>query len=214
MIRVLVADDHAVVRQGLRYMLQQQPDIEIAGEAPDGESALRLAMALRPDVILLDLVMPVRSGMEVAVEISRRCPGVKVVVLSSFHEDDQVAGAIRAGALSYLLKDAEPEELLEAVRAAARGESILRPPIAAQVLGRVRRGEPGREPLTPRELDVLARVARGETNREIAGALCLGEETVKTHVSRLLAKLGVADRTQAAVYAVRHGLLPSDAGPG
>jgi DNA-binding NarL/FixJ family response regulator len=213
MIRVLLVDDHAVVRQGLRYMLQQQPDMAVAGEAPDGEAAVRLAVALRPDVVLLDLVMPVRGGVEAVRDIARRCPTARVVVLSSFHEDDQVVGAIRAGALGYVLKDAEPEALLEAVRAAARGESVLRPPIAGQLLGRVRRGQAAPEPLTPRELEVLAGIAGGQTNREIAGVLHLGEETVKTHVSRLLGKLGVPDRTRAAVYAVRHGLLPADAGP-
>jgi two-component system, NarL family, response regulator LiaR len=213
MIRVLVADDHAVVRQGLRYMLERQPDMAVAGEAPDGEAAVRLAVALRPDVVLLDLVMPVRGGVEVVREIARRCPATAVVVLSSFHEDEQVAGAVQAGALGYVLKDAEPEALLEAVRAAARGESVLRPPIAGQLIGLLRGTRPHAEPLTPRELEVLAGIACGQTNREIAGALHLGEETVKTHVSRLLAKLGVADRTGAAVYAVRHGLLAPDAGP-
>jgi NarL family two-component system response regulator LiaR len=206
-IRVLIADDHAVVRQGLRYMLEQQPDVEIVGEAGDGEAASRLAAELRPDVVLLDLLMPARGALETLHDIRRRAPPARVVILTSFHEDDQVIGTLRAGAVSYLLKDSEPEELLRAIRAAARGESVLHPQVASQVVGGLR-DESRADRLTPRELDVLARIARGQSNRAIATGLHLSEETVKTHVSNLLSKLHATDRTQAAVRALRSGLLP------
>lgn len=207
MIKVLVADDHAVVRQGLRYMLEQQPDMEIVGEAGDGAEAVRLATELQPDVVLLDLLMPVKGGLEAVRELARRAPASRVVVLTSFHEDEQVIGSLRAGALSYLLKDSEPEELLLAVRSAAEGRSVLHPRIASRVVQGLR-GEGPSDRLTPRELDVLARVARGQSNREIAAGLHVSEETIKSHVSNVLSKLHVSDRTQAAVYALRVGLVP------
>jgi NarL family two-component system response regulator LiaR len=206
-IRILIADDHAVVRQGLRYMLEQQPDVEIVGEAGDGEAATTLAAELRPDVVLLDLVMPARGALETLRDIRRRAPSARVVVLTSFHEDDQVIGALRAGALSYVLKESEPEELLSAIRRAARGETVLDPRIAAQVVDGLR-GKESPDRLTPRELDVLARIARGQSNRQIASGLRVSEETVKTHVSNLLSKLHVADRTEAAIRALRSGLVP------
>jgi NarL family two-component system response regulator LiaR len=210
-IRVLIADDHGVVRQGLRYLLEKQPDLEVVGEAGDGAEAVRLAEELRPDVVLLDLLMPVMDGVEALAEIGR-LPEVRVVVLSSSHEDAQILPAIRAGALSYLLKDIAPQKVVAAVRAAARGESVLSPQVTSRVLGEMRRrtrapAQLGPVALTPREQEVLARVARGQSNRRIAAALHVSEETVKTHVSHVLAKLEVGDRTAAAVYAVQHGLI-------
>ena len=205
-IRVVIADDQAAVREGVRYLLQQQPDIEVIAELSDGEEAVRLAAELQPDVVILDPQMAVGGGLEPVREIAAQILAPKVIVLSAYHDEDKVLKAIRAGALSFLPKDTEPEELLGAVRAAARGESVLDAGIA-EALEQV---EPPPERLTPRELDVLGRMARGQSNREIAADLGLGEETVKTHVSNVLAKLGVADRTQAAVHALRIGLVPLD----
>ena len=215
MIRVLVVDDHSVVRLGLRSLLGRQPDLEVVGEAGDGREAARLAAALRPDVVLLDLLMPDVGGVEALAAIRTGSPESRVVVLSSSHDDRQVLPALRAGALSYLLKDVEPEEVVAAVRAAARGESVLSPHVTSRVLGELR-GDPrpapqsGPDALTPRELEVLERVARGHSNRRIAAALHISDETVKTHVSHVIAKLRVPDRTAAAVHALRSGLIQLD----
>lgn len=216
MIRLLIADDHPVVRQGIRFLLEQHRDIHVVGEAHDGAEAVRLTAELKPDVILLDLVMPGQDGVETIRELRRRSRGVRVVVLTSYHGDELIYQAVRAGALSYLLKDVEPSELVRAVRGAALGESILHPRVAARVLSGLR-GDELTEGLTRRELEVLTRLARGDANREIASGLHISEETVKTHMSNLLAKLHVASRTQAALYALRRNLvLPDDttASPG
>ena len=208
-IRVLVVDDHVVVRQGLRTFLEVQDDIEVVGEAGDGTAAVEQAEALRPDVILLDLIMPGTDGIE-AMRRLRDCGNpARVLVITSFTEPAKVVPAIRAGAAGYLYKDVEPGGLAQAIRAVHTGQVLLAPEVAATLLA----GEPveagpatARGMLTDREREVLAEIARGRSNREIARALVVSEKTVKTHVSSILMKLGLADRTQAAVYAVRHGL--------
>jgi NarL family two-component system response regulator LiaR len=216
-IRVLVVDDHAVVRQGLRFLLEHEEGIEVVGESPDGAHALADVRALSPDVLLLDLMMPPPDGLAVLEAVSRDHPTVGVVVLTSSPDDEHVVHALRHGALSYLTKTARVEEITAAVRAAARGEGLLSgPDLARLVVGRRSRGGAGGAPdsvlalLSPRETDVLACIARGQANREIARALSISEETVKTHVSRVLAKLGVQDRTQAAIIALQARLVPLD----
>jgi NarL family two-component system response regulator LiaR len=205
-IRVLLVDDHPIVRQGVRFLMDQQRDMDVVGEAADGTSALELAEGTKPDVILLDLVMPGPDGIETMRELRRRVPDARIVVLTSYHGDDLIYRTIRAGALSYLLKDVEAAELLHAVRAAVRHESVLHPRVAARVLGGVR-GDALTEGLTARELDVLTRIARGQSNRAIAAGLGISDQTVKTHVSNVLSKLHLEHRTQAAVYALRHRLV-------
>ncbi len=207
MIRVVLVDDHAVVREGLRFLLKQQPDIEVVGEGKDGAQGVALVTSLLPDVVLLDLLMPRMDGISAVREMKRLTPSTQIIMLTSYYEDDQIFGAIKAGALSYLLKDASPEELVEAVRAAARGEGILHPQVAARVLREMQRHSPLQE-LTTRELDVLTLIARGRSNAEIAAELVIGEGTVKTHVSNILTKLHLADRTQAAIYALQQRLVP------
>ncbi|HSD75914.1 MAG TPA: response regulator transcription factor [Solirubrobacteraceae bacterium] len=214
-IRVLVADDHAVVREGLRTFLGLQDGIEVVGEAADGEAAVREAERLRPDVVLMDLVMPRRDGVSAMRELRGRLPSARVIVLTSFADDDRLLPALRAGAAGYLLKDAEPRELARAVRLAHAGEALLDPAVAARLVDALS-GPPGAAPadrLTPREREVLALLGRGLSNKRIAVELGVAEKTVKTHVGHVLAKLGVADRTQAALHAVRAGLLDG-AGPG
>ena len=204
-IRVLIADEHAAVREGVRYLLEQEPDLDVIGEAIDANHAIRLAGELRPDVVIIEPLMALGAGIHAVREIRRlvRPPGV--ITLSPYYDDDRAPGAARAGALSYLPKDAEPGELLRLVRAAAQGMSVL----DARLAQSLEQG-PRHEHLTPRELEVLTRIALAQSNREIAADLGLGEETVKTHVSHMLAKLGVTDRTQAAVFALRSGLVPLD----
>jgi NarL family two-component system response regulator LiaR len=208
MIRVMIADDHAVVRQGLRFLLEQQPDIEIVGESKDGAQTLALATQLLPDILLLDLLMPKMDGLTVLREIKRLTPSVQVIILTSYYEDEQIFGAIKAGALSYLLKDVSPEDLIKAVYAAARGEAILHPQVAARVLREMKHQRASLEDLTPREREVLTLIAHGRSNPDIADELSIGEGTVKTHVSNMLSKLHLADRTQAAIYALQHHLVP------
>jgi NarL family two-component system response regulator LiaR len=208
MIRLVIADDHAVVRQGLRFLLEQQPDIEIVGESKDGAQTLVLVTQLHPDVLLLDLLMPKMDGVTLIREIKRLTPITQIIVLTSYYEDEQIFGAIKAGALSYLLKDVSPEELIRAVHAAARREAILHPQVAARVLHEMQHQRASLEDLTPREREVLALIARGRSNPDIASELCIGEGTVKTHVSNILSKLHLADRTQAAIYALQHHLVP------
>jgi NarL family two-component system response regulator LiaR len=214
-IRVLVADDHKVVRQGLRFLLESERGIEVAGEAADGVAALEAIRALRPDVVLLDLLMPGLDGLGVLAAINEDVaagrPAPAVIVLTSSAEDQHLVQAIRAGALSYLPKTAGVDQVIDAVRAAARGESVLQPAAMARLLRELRRD--GNDPLarlTPRETDVLKAIAQGRSNREIARTLALSEETVKSHVSSILAKLGLADRTQAAIFALQRHLVPLD----
>jgi len=204
-IRVLIADDHAVVRQGLRTFLDLQEDIEVIGEAGDGEEALALVEQLAPDVVLIDLVMPRVDGIEALRRLRERAPAVRAIVLSSFVDDDRLFPAVRAGAAGYLLKDVQPQELVEAIRTVHGGGALLHPQVAARLLQ-----DMAEDPLTPREHEVLGLIGRGMPNKLIARELSLSEKTVKAHVSSILAKLGVTDRTQAALYAVREGLV----GPG
>jgi two-component system, NarL family, response regulator LiaR len=208
-IRVLLVDDHAVVREGLRTFLELQEGMEVVGEAEDGEQALTEAERLRPDVILMDLVMPVLDGVGAMRELRQKLPSCRVIVLTSFAEDDRLLPAIQAGAAGYLLKDVQPKELARAVRAAHAGEALLDPSIAARLVEAIAQpaGEEPRDELTPREREVLELIGRGLSNKRIALELGVSEKTVKTHVGHLLHKLGVADRTQAALHAVRSGLL-------
>jgi two-component system, NarL family, response regulator LiaR len=207
-IGVLIVDDHAVVREGLRTFLGLQDGIAVVGEAGDGEEAVRQAEALRPDVVLMDLVMPRLDGVGAMRELRRRLPATRVIVLTSFAEDQRLLPAIQAGAAGYLLKNVAPSELARAVRAAHAGEALLDTLVAARLVEAIAQpaGEPARERLTAREQEVLGLIARGFSNKRIARELGIAEKTVKTHVGHVLAKLGVADRTQAAVHAVRAGL--------
>jgi DNA-binding NarL/FixJ family response regulator len=208
-ISVLVVDDHAVVREGLRSFLELQEGIEVVGEAADGEAAVRAAEAWKPDVVLMDLVMPRLDGVGAMRELRRRLPSARVIVLTNFPDDDRLLPAIRAGASGYLLKNADPQEVVRAVRAAHAGEALLDPGVAARLLEAIAQ-RPDSEPaerLTPREREVLALIARGMPNKLIARELEISEKTVKTHVGHVLAKLGVSDRTQAALQAVREGLV-------
>lgn len=205
MIRLLIVDDHTVVRQGLRFLCGQEADIEVIGESATGATAVSMARAGQPDVVLLDLFLPDRDGLAVLAELRQVSPASRIVMLTSSHDDAHLVAAVRAGATSYLLKTAEISEVLTTIRAAARGDSTL-PPTTTTKLFNAMRGATHADPLdrlTPRELDVLAALAQGQPNREIARTLLISEETVKTHVSSILAKLGVADRTQAALYAQR-----------
>lgn len=207
-IRVLIADDHSVVRQGLRMFLSADPELEIIGEARDGSEAVRLAIQLAPDVVLMDLLMPGMNGIQATGAIRRSAPNTEVVALTSVLEDTSIVEAIRAGAIGYLLKDTEAHELVRAIKAAAGGQVQLSPEVAARLLHEVRTPETIRDPLTERETEVLRMLAQGHTNKEISMALFIGEQTVKSHVSHVLNKLGVPSRTQAALYAIRIGLVP------
>jgi NarL family two-component system response regulator LiaR len=212
-IRILIADDHAIVREGLRWLIDTEPGIELVGEAADGVEAVLKARSLQPDVILLDLVMPRKDGIEAIAEIKRENPEARILVLTSFAEDDKVFPAIQAGALGYLLKDSSPQELLKAIREVYQGESSLHPTIARKLIGELNRPSDlpaTEEPLTEREVEVLSLVARGLSNQEIAERLVVSERTVRTHVSNILGKLHLANRTQAALYAVREGLANPD----
>jgi NarL family two-component system response regulator LiaR len=214
-IRVLICDDHQVVRQGLRTFLQLHPDVEVVGECCDGLEAVHLVQRLEPDIVLMDLVMPDLDGVEATRRIKALGVRTQVIALTSFTEDDKVFPAIQAGAASYLLKDVSPDDLVEAIRAAHRGEPRLHPDVARKLMAQVARASraslaPGASDLTPRELDVLRLVAQGLTNQEIAHRLVISDKTVKTHVSALLGKLDLADRTQLAIHAIRSGLVDGE----
>ncbi|HVO42434.1 MAG TPA: response regulator transcription factor [Aggregatilineales bacterium] len=212
-IRVFLTDDHAIVRKGIRALLATEPDIEVVGEAGDGAEAVEQIPILHPDVILMDLVMPKLDGIEAIRQIAAREPGARILVLTSFADDDKVFPAIKSGALGYLLKDSGPEALITAIHQVYRGEPALEPAIALKVLSEL--AHPPKQPLTPdplteRELDVLRLIAEGRSNREIAEHLVITEMTVRTHVSNILSKLHLASRTQAALYALREGLASLD----
>jgi two-component system, NarL family, response regulator LiaR len=209
MIRVLIVDDHEVVRQGLRFVLDQKPDIEVVGECADGDAALAAIRTHKPDVVLLDLVMPGLDGLCVLRALRTQEDRPAVIVLTSFPAEDRAMEALRAGALSFVPKTTATDRVVEAVRAAATGGSVLAPNVAALLIERMRR-EPADSPLrvlSPREREVLANLARGRSNREIARALSLSEETVKSHVSRILTKLNLQDRTQAAIFGLQQRLV-------
>lgn len=208
-IGILIVDDHGVVRQGLRMYLALDPELEVVGEAANGAEALRQARELKPDVVLMDLLMPVMDGIAATEAIRRELPEVEVIALTSVLEDSAVYGAMRAGAIGYLLKDTEANELCRAIKAAAAGQVQMSPSVAARLLREVRPPQDP-EPLTDRETEVLQQLALGRSNKEIASALVIAEKTVRTHVSNILAKLGVASRTQAVLHAVRTGLVSLD----
>jgi two-component system, NarL family, response regulator LiaR len=213
MIRVLIVDDHQVVRQGLRFLLDQEDGIEVVGECADGPSAVQAVRTLEPTVVLLDLFLPGQDGISVLGQIKQDRPATEVLMLTSSSDDQHLLAAIRAGALAYLPKTAGVDRVITAVRAAARGESVLEPRIAARLVREVRQATARRRPLdqlSPREQEVLAALARGRSNRQIARALQIGEETVKAHVSSILAKLQLADRTQAAIFGLQQRLVPLD----
>ncbi|GAC1324244.1 MAG: response regulator transcription factor [Chloroflexota bacterium] len=209
-IRVLIADDHGVVREGLRAYLELEPDILVVGEARDGAEAVRQCGELQPDVILMDLVMPHMDGVEATAQIKQQRPATHVIILTSFLDDERVVPAIRAGATSYLLKDVAATDLARAIRGARAGQAQLHPEVARRLMQQVtapRKPDAGAQ-LTDREREVLLLLAEGRSNKEIARNLVVSERTVKGHVSNILGKLGLQDRTQAALYAVRHGLVP------
>jgi two-component system, NarL family, response regulator LiaR len=208
-ITVLIVDDHAVVRQGLRTFLDLQPDIKVVGEAADGTEALAQAQALLPDIILMDLVMPNQDGVSATRAITSAVPSSKVLVLTSFSEDEKVFASIKAGAHGYLMKDVLPPELVKAIRTVYRGEAQLHPEIARKLMNEFSTPVPTapKHDLTERELDVLRLIAQGKSNKEIAEDLILSEKTVKTHVSNILQKLHLSDRTQAAVYALKQKIV-------
>jgi two-component system, NarL family, response regulator LiaR len=208
-IKVLIADDHPVVREGLRGLIEIQPNLELAGEAVDGAEAVEKARSLQPDVILLDMVMPRKDGVQAIGEIKQENPQARILVLTSFSESEKALPAIKAGALGYLLKDSAPEELLQAISNVYHGQISLHPAIArllVQELSQPSDLPPAEEPLTEREVEVLQLIAQGLSNQEIADVLVVGERTVSTHVSNILDKLHLANRTQAALYALRKGL--------
>jgi DNA-binding NarL/FixJ family response regulator len=209
-IRIVIADDHGVVRQGLRMFLGLDSELEVVGEAENGAEALALAERLKPDVVLMDLLMPVMDGITAIGRIREELPEVEVIALTSVLEDASVVGAIKARAIGYLLKDTHADELRRAIKAAAAGQVQLSPQAAARLMREVRAPE-ARESLTERETDVLRLIAGGRANKEIARELGIGEKTVKTHVSSILSKLGVQSRTQAALYAAQIGLAPLEA---
>jgi two-component system, NarL family, response regulator LiaR len=209
-IKVLIVDDHEVVRHGLRFMLDQEPDIEIVGEAGDGAAALVEIRRCRPDVVLLDLMMPVLDGLGVLHALMGEADRPAFIVLTSFADENRAMEAMRAGALSYLAKSTAADRVTDAVRAAASGGSVLAPGVAAKLVQKWRQHERKGplERLSARERDVLAELSRGRSNREIARSLSLGEQTVKSHVSSILTKLDLQDRTQAAIFGLQHGLVP------
>ena len=208
-IRILITDDHGVVRQGLRMFLSLEPELEVVGEAANGREAVAMARELQPDVVLMDLLMPVMDGIEATQAIRAEMPEVEILALTSVLEDTSVSGAVRAGAIGYLLKDTDAEELKRAIQAAAEGRVHLAPEAAARLMREVRAPE-SPEDLTERETEVLKLLAQGQANKQIASSLFVSEKTVKAHVSSILMKLGVQSRTQAALHAVRTGLVSTE----
>lgn len=210
-ISVLLVDDHNMVRMGLRAYFSTLADIEVIGEAPTGAEAVRLVGELAPDVILMDLLMPGMDGVEATRQIKKISPSTQVIVLTSYHEDEHIFPAIRAGALSYVLKDIDPDDLADTIRRARSGEAVLNPRVAARMVQEIHgarsQGVNPFQELTDRELEVLRQVAAGKNNREIAEALVISEKTVKTHITNILSKLHLADRTQAAVFAWQEGIV-------
>ncbi|ADE69524.1 MULTISPECIES: response regulator [Priestia] len=209
-IKILIADDHHVVRKGLVFFLQTQPDLEIVGEASNGEEALKLATSLEPHIVLMDLSMPVLDGIEATKELKKQAPHIQVMILTSFSDQDHVIPALEAGASGYQLKESDPDELVAAIRKLMNGENQLHPKVTTHLLTRLTKSSEKKvnfiDHLTKREKDVLKEIAKGKSNKEIGVALHITEKTVKTHVSNILSKLGVQDRTQAALYAVQHGI--------
>jgi len=208
-IRVMIADDHHVVRKGLTALINTEQGLEVVAEAADGEEAVHKASAYRPDVILMDMVMPRKDGVEAITEIKAKLPDARVLVLTSFAEDNKIMAAIKAGAFGYLLKDASPQELLKAIRDVYHGESSLGPSVAQKVIHALRGGDgkPAADELTEREVEILKQIAHGWPNRQIAKQLFISERTVRTHVSNILRKLKLPNRTQAALYALKQGLV-------
>ena len=210
-ITVMLVDDHGVVRMGLKAYFNTLPDIQVVAEAASGEEALRLAAEHAPDVVVMDLIMPGMDGVEATRRLKKTSPRTQVIVLTSYHEDEHIFPAIRAGALSYVLKDIDPDDLAEAIRRAREGEAVIHPRVAARLVKEIHgdRGEPVNpfSELTDRELEVLRHIAAGKNNREIAEALVISEKTVKSHITNILNKLHLADRTQAAVFAWQEGIM-------
>jgi len=212
-ISVLIADDHLVVRKGLNALLATKKDIKVIGEASNGREALERVKELKPDIILMDLVMPEMDGVEAIKKITGEFPNAKILVMTSFATDEMVFPAIKAGALGYLLKDSSPDELIDAIHQVYRGEPSLHPKVARKVLLEIsnpKANKRSEDPLTEREMDVLKSIARGLSNQEIGNALSISETTVRTHVSRILSKLHLASRTQAALYALKEGFVDLD----
>ncbi len=212
-IRILIVDDHAIVREGQRALIDTEPGMDVVGEAADGNEAVALAHSLQPDVILLDLIMPHKDGIKAIEEIKEQDPQARILVLTSFAEDENVYAAIKAGAQGYLMKDASPQDILAAIRDVHRGEPSMDPSIAQKLMRELQRSSdlpPSEEPLTEREVEVLKLLAQGLQNKEIAEALVISERTVSTHVSNILGKLHLANRTQAALYALKEGLARLD----
>ncbi|GEL05255.1 response regulator [Rummeliibacillus stabekisii] len=213
MIKVLIVDDHHVVRRGLLFFLKTQKDIEVVGEASNGKEAIELTASLQPDIILMDLVMPEMDGIKATKHIKAKYPNIQIIMLTSFSDRDHVVPAIEAGAAGYQLKDIEPDELVLAIRRVMDGENIMHPQVTTQL---IQNQEMTSElphmlhPLTNREQDVLGELTKGKSNKEIASSLFVTEKTVKTHISNIFAKLEVQDRTQAALYAVKHGLTSTE----
>jgi two-component system, NarL family, response regulator LiaR len=207
-IRLLIVDDHAIVRQGLRAIIRVTADLELVGEADNGRTAADLAATLKPDVVLMDLVMPELDGVKAIAQIKQQQPAIRIIALTTFAEADLVLGAVQAGADGYLLKDVDVEELTRAIRTVHNGQPYLHPEATRHLLQATAHPDLAPDRLTSREQEVLALVARGLTNRQIADSLAISEKTVSVHVSNMLSKLGLASRTQAALYAVRIGLIP------
>ena len=210
LIKIIIADDHPLIRQGLRVVIEAQPDMELVGEASNGEHAIQQALALKPDIVIMDLQMPVKDGLAATREIAQANPQVQVLILTSFPDDDNVYTAIKAGAMGFLLKDSSAEYLLDAIRTVSRGESVLHPTIARKLMQEIRqppRLPPTTEPLTPREVEVLGCLTQGMANQQIARQLSISVRTVSTHVRNILDKLHLANRTQAALYALDQGIV-------